>query len=59
MVVNRRLCKISANKEVWCVVYEATVKQIPSGKTETYTKVTARTLKQRLYEQTPGRKAAE
>ena len=32
------------------VVYEATVKQIPSGKTETYTGVTARTFKQRLYE---------
>ena len=33
-----------------CVVYEATVTENPSGKKETYTGVTSRPFKQRLYE---------
>ena len=33
-----------------CVVYEACVKELPSGKTDTYTGVTERTFKRRLYE---------
>ena len=32
------------------MLHEAAVEQIPSGKTETYTGVTARTFKERLYE---------
>ena len=43
-------CPVQGKCQTSCVVYEATVKQIPSGKTETYTGVTARTFKQRLYE---------
>ena len=33
-----------------CVVYEAAVTQVPSGKVETYTGVTGRSFKKRLYE---------
>ena len=43
-------CPVGGKCLTKCVVYEAKVTEIPSGKYETYTGVTARTFKQRLYE---------
>ena len=43
-------CPVQGKCLTRCVVYEAAVEQIPSGKTETYTGVTARSFKARLYE---------
>ena len=43
-------CPVSAKCLTDCVVYEATVTETHSGKKETYTGVTSRQFKQRLYE---------
>ena len=43
-------CPVQGKCQTSGVVYEACVKELPSGKTETYTGVTERTVKKRLYE---------
>ena len=43
-------CPVGGSCQTPCVVYEATVTEVASGKKETYTGVTSRRFKDRLYE---------
>ena len=45
--------------QVECVVYEATVSEVQSGKKETYTGVTSRPFKRRFYEHNADMKKPE
>ena len=52
-------CPVGGKCQVDCVVYEATVSEVQSGKKETYTGVTSRPFKRRFYEHNADMRKSE